>query len=173
MLIQLGAKRETSDDPLDLLAACHGRIRSFLGLAQAICERPLPAPEVQDVAGRVIRYFREAFPLHVLDEDQSLSPRLRGRSPEVDAALTQMSGEHPGLDAQVAELVAVLEPLSQGTLLDDPAKAALRSRLTPLISGMEAHLLAEEQTLFPAARALLSAAEREALRAQMRARRGA
>lgn len=171
MLITLGARTETSDEPIALLASCHTRIRRFLSLARAIAERELPAAEAVEVAGQVVRYFRVAFPLHLEDEDRSFTPRLQGRDPEVDAALAQMGREHPVVDAQLEPLVLVCEAVVR----EGQASAARRQQLAahfPMLSdAFEAHLQLEEKVLFPAAIRLLTEAEQRVLREEMRARR--
>jgi hemerythrin-like domain-containing protein len=171
MLITLGAKRETSDAPLDLLEACHGRIRRFLSLARAVGARELPKAEAVDVAGQVVRYFRVAFPLHLLDEDLSLFPRLQGREPAVDAALARMRAEHPVVDAQLLPLVALCEAVHAEGEATFARRGALLALAPSIEQAFEAHLVHEEQVLFPAAKRLLTQAEQVALREELRARR--
>ena len=43
-----------------------------------------PRVGVLEASRRCERYFSEALPLHVEDEEQSLLPRRRGRTPELD-----------------------------------------------------------------------------------------
>src|SRR4051812_25565021 len=94
MLIQIGSPKEPPDI-VDILLECHERIRSFTGLARRLAStHGLSEEEVRDAAARVTRYFSEALPLHVADEEQSILPRLSGRSPELDAALNGMQREH-------------------------------------------------------------------------------
>lgn len=171
MLITLGAKPEASDAPLELLEACHGRIRRFLSLARAVAERDLPTAEAVEVAGQVVRYFRVAFPLHLLDEDRSLLPRLLGREAAVDAALERMRSEHPVVDAQLEPLVVHCEAIQRAGEASAERRAAMVELLPSLEQAFEAHLMHEEQVLFPAARRLLSPAEQGALREELRARR--
>lgn len=171
MLITLGAKVETSDEPLALLEACHGRIRRFLALARAVGERDLPRAEACDVAGQVVRYFRVAFPLHLEDEDCSLLPRLKGRDAAVDAALERMRAEHPVVDGQLEPLVQLCEAVQR----EQEASQGRREEIVALAPGIEqafeAHLVHEEEVLFPAARRILGAEEQVALREELRARR--
>lgn len=170
MLLKIGrsSERETLTE---LLLACHERIRGFSRIACALAERDdLPEAEVIDAVERCTRYFAEALPLHVRDEEDSVLPRLRGLRPELDAALDAMRAEHadhePGLRALLEALAA---------LRDAPGEARARARLRevalPLGQELEQHLQAEEARVFPAMRELLSPeAEREAI-AELRARR--
>jgi hypothetical protein len=93
MYIQIGSPKESSD-VVDLLLKCHERIRTFIGLACKLGKAQEPSvDEIRDAASRVSRYFSEALPLHVADEEESILPRLAGRNPEPDLALAncQMS----------------------------------------------------------------------------------
>lgn len=171
MLITLGAKTEASDEPMALLASCHARIRRFLALAQALAERDLPAAEAVDVAGQVVRYFRVAFPLHIADEDLSFAPRLRGREPAIDAALAQMSREHPVVDAALEPLVVLCEAVAREGGSSPRRRQEIAAFFPSLSEAFEAHLVLEERVLFPAATRLLDAREQRVLREEMRGRR--
>lgn len=170
MLHSIG-KKPSADDLVDLLAECHVRIRTFGALAVALGEREdAPEADVLDGCARVRRYFVEALPLHVRDEEDSVTPRLAGRAAEVDAALAQMRAEH---DAHAAPLSAMLAALSEvercpGGVAE---RAALRDAARALVSVFEPHLAAEERVIFPALRALVPAAEQAAAVVELRARR--
>ena len=70
------------DDPVDLLLACHMRIRHFGQLASALPgAQEAGAADVIDAAQRLHRYFTVALPLHVADEDESVRPRLDAHAP--------------------------------------------------------------------------------------------
>src|SRR5262245_4414109 len=85
-MLQIG-RRQTEETLVGLRLACHGRIRSFLAMAVTIGERfDVPENEVAESAARVRRYFSQALPLHVEDEEESVLPRLESRSAELDAA---------------------------------------------------------------------------------------
>ncbi len=171
MLHTIGKKRSGEGDLVDMLLECHGRIRTFSGLAIAIGERADVAPaEVIDGCSRVERYFSEALPLHVRDEEESILPRLRGRSSAVDAALECMHEQH---EMHVDILGRLLT--SSAALRRQPdaatARAALLGVARPLWSVFEPHLRAEEQVIFPAVRALLTDEERVTIVTELRARR--
>src|ERR1051326_5002660 len=90
MLVKIGPLDEPSDI-VDLLKECHERIRTFINLAGRLAKaEEISDTDVRDGAGRVARYFSEALPLHVADEEQSILPRLQGKSAELDAALSEM-----------------------------------------------------------------------------------
>jgi len=138
------------DELLGLLQACHGRIRHFLALAATLGQdTEHPAGQVAEACAATRRYFTEALPLHVADEELSLAPRLRGWSPVIDAALAARSEDATAADG----------------------RRALAAVLPALTASLEAHLHAEEQVVFPALRHAMSADERRQVIAELRARR--
>lgn len=169
MLHAIG-KKQQSEELVDLLLGCHGRIRTFIDLAIAIGEREEASDDVVvDGSARVQRYFSEALPLHVEDEEEVL-PRLHGRSPEVDAALDVMCAEH---DAHAPSLRRLLDLCA--TLRAAPSDASVRAALAgasrQLLAELEPHLAAEERIVFPAIRALLTLDEQRAIVGELRLRR--
>ena len=113
MLVTIGKSQRTGE-LLELLLECHGRIRQFVELARETGERPgSPAFDVVDACNRVERYFVEALPLHVRDEEDSILPRLRGRSAELDHALSEMRLEHRQHEPPLAELLSACRALRE------------------------------------------------------------
>lgn len=157
MLTGLG-KPPVPSDAVDLLLECHARIRHFTAMARRLGEASTAAPgEVSDTAARVHRYFTEALPLHVRDEEDSLAPRLRGRDPGLDAAVDAMVREHgehgPALDDLATACAALArDPSRHGELAPSIGRAA-----DDLARQFEYHLSAEEAVVLPAVRRLLDA----------------
>ena len=172
MLTELArGPRVASGDLLLLLLECHGRIRCFVDLADAIANRrEAPAAQVIQACASVERYFTEALPLHVADEEQSLAPRLRGRSCEVDRALITMERQHREHDSKLALLLLAL-----AAVREQPERAAPKrdlGRVTELVrSDFEQHLTLEESLIIPAARQLLSVELRAGILVELRQRR--
>lgn len=171
MLVRLG-ERQSSTSLVDLLLACHARIRRFTRGAIELATAASPSlEETSGFAEQIRRYFVEAFPLHIADEDELIAPRLAGTSTEIDRALTIVSADHTEHTLAVTQLVAICAELAV-----EPSRLANRSRLLAdagqqLWVALEPHLALEERYVFPAI-ALLPAQEREALRRGMRERRG-
>jgi iron-sulfur cluster repair protein YtfE (RIC family) len=163
MLLRVGrGPTDRSTDLVGSLRDCHERIRFFCDLAGAIAKNPdAPAKEIAEAARRVRRYFLEAFPLHVADEEETLVPLLAGRDPAVDRALARMRADHDEHAPLLADLLARLEPLEHESLAASAER--LREVLLP-------HLAEEEAIVFPAL-ALLSASERARARDEIRRRR--
>ncbi|MBL8683474.1 MAG: hemerythrin domain-containing protein [Myxococcales bacterium] len=173
MLVKLGAREAAAQEPslVGLLASCHEKIRAFSALAVSLASRDdLGAEEVSDACSRCERYFADALPLHVADEDQSLRPRLASASGAVGEALEAMSAEHvehrASLDALIEALAAMREHGST------PATRAALARVAPAFErAMAEHLALEESRIFPAISRFLSADEQAAIVVELRARR--
>lgn len=171
MLIGIGSKKPP-EDVVDLLLDCHTRIRSFSRLAVRIAERTEVADaEIAEAAARVRRYFSVALPLHVADEEESIVPRLTGRDPAVDAALARMEEEHEGHEEDLRRLVAICAALEEAPATLPSVRAELAEVGTRLVRAFDEHLRSEEETIFPALRSFLPKSEREAIFAELRARR--
>ena len=172
MLVQLGGgtKRAQADGPVELLLECHERIRRFIALARTAAEKiDAPAAEILDACQRVERYFREALPLHVQDEEQSVLPRLRGASAEIDRVLTEMESQHHDHDPKLQTLFVASRGVREQP--GDPQRhRALLDAADALAAEFDVHLAAEERVLFPAVRAL-PAEQQAQLVAEVRGRR--
>jgi hemerythrin-like domain-containing protein len=171
MVVKLGQKRRP-DDVVGRLVDCHDRIRSFVDVVVRLsAAETLTGDEVKSAARDVHRYFTEALPRHVEDEEMSILPRLVGRDPDLDAALERMHGEHEEHEAPVSELVSICGQLA----LESEAKVD-RERLVAL--GVElggafsAHLLAEETIIFPAIDRWIPSSEQQKILVEMKQRRG-
>jgi hemerythrin-like domain-containing protein len=155
-----------------LLLECHQRIRSFSALAVTIGERlDLSPGDLRESCERCRRYFAEALPLHIADEEQSLLPRLRRAEPALELALNAMQVEHGEHAALLAQLLAELDRVGAA-----PEDGAARQRLAQVASRLAAelehHLAQEESLIFPRISALLTVEEQELIVAELRARRG-
>ena len=123
-----------------------------------------------------LRYFREAAPKHTADEEESLFPRLRAMDRpglhEIIKHVEALERDHDEANVGHAEVDRLgQEWLSKGTL---PESDALRlvQLLAKLTGHYEAHIAIEEREVFPAAAAVLSKSQHEAVGAEMAARRG-
>lgn len=172
MLIQIGRSRQKPSELVDLLLACHQRIRSFTALALAAARRAdAPEVELMEACIAVERYFREALPLHVQDEEHSILPRLRGQGQEMDAVLVAMHREHDEHEPKLGALLAACAALRDQPR-DARCRADLESAAAALELDFERHLAQEEASLFPAV-ARLPVSVQSAILAELRARRTA
>lgn len=151
MIVRLGA-RTTGEDVVDLLAACHERIRKFSAMACAVAKGQ--GTDLREAAGAVRKYFAEAFPLHVADEEELLELPQRIHDDHVAHA--------PAIDRLVA--------LCAGIEAGGPVPPELGPLAEKLRKELDEHLSIEERDVFPAIRALPDA-ERARMRDAIRARR--
>lgn len=164
-------------DAIDLLLACHARIRHFTTLAGKLVEAREAAPAMIAEAARSLgRYFGVALPLHVADEDVSIALRIEGRPTplEVRAALDEMIGQHAAIDRLLEELLPswrAIEAAPDASAALDAAREGLAARTPPLATFLSAHLALEEAAIFPWLRAALGAEGLAALAEEMRLRR--
>ncbi|MBN4050071.1 hemerythrin domain-containing protein [Nitrospira defluvii] len=181
MNMQIGAPPAESllDDPLALFYACHRRVEFFLNIllnvTQASQGRTLTF-EQQNALKPALRYFREAAPLHTLDEEQSLFPRLQKIQYQNKKTLlhileTLKQGHHQAEDdhKKVEQCFKTWLDLGQ---LSAKMYAGLSETLKRLSDFYEAHIQAEEREVFPIAQKALSPADIIALGREMAIRRG-
>jgi iron-sulfur cluster repair protein YtfE (RIC family) len=169
MLVQLGT-RTTTQDFVDLLYECHGRIHKFLAFATELATSiDLPAAEAKEVASQIHRYFAVSFPLHLADEDESITPALANDA-TTRAALARMHADHAAHDHLVARLVTLAAAIERDPACLATVRAELRAAAGALTAALEPHLVLEEHVIFPALRRLPQSM-RDDLRAAMQARR--
>jgi iron-sulfur cluster repair protein YtfE (RIC family) len=169
-LVQLGGAPRQAETLRDLLMECHGRIRHFSRLALTIAARPeLAADEVKEGAAQCLRYFTQALPLHVRDEEDSIAPRLAGQSAGLDATLAQMRAQHFEHETKVERLINSLEAVIQKPNTANRRQLALIS--ATLETDFEAHLRLEELQILPLLDKLLKPAVQSEIIKELRARR--
>ena len=182
MPISIGAKQESDfTDPIGMLGDCHRRIERFLGVLENLASQRAgaaltPADQTKALSTS-LRYFREAAPKHTADEEESLFPRLRSAAGKQRASCSSnridaLEGDHRAAVKGHQEVEALGQTwLGQGVLSPEDA-----SRLTAILRQLAAlyagHIAMEDQEVFPAAAKLLSPSDREAVGAEMAARRG-
>ncbi len=170
MLISLRSRSQT-EDLVGLLLDCHQRIRTFVRLAEEVGRRTdLRESDVVDACQRCERYFKEALPLHIEDEEKSLLPRLGGLGQGVDGALGTMQAQHL---EHTPLLLALLDALRMVQLEPgaEPRREHLRHVAAQLTTEFEKHLSLEEQVIFPAVRHHLSRDAQSLVVQELRARR--
>jgi iron-sulfur cluster repair protein YtfE (RIC family) len=157
---------------VDLLLQCHERIRAFIGLAARLAlSEEADDKEIRDAASRVIRYFSEALPLHVADEEQSIVPRLSGREPAIDAALERMRQEHKDHEPQLQSLLKTCRVLEESPGRLNEVRPGFQATVSALEREFVKHLEEEETVILPAIRTILRDDDRDAILRELRARR--
>ncbi len=179
MPVVIGGKPESSfADPIGLLSDCHRRIERFLSVLSQLSGQAQSGPLTGDQRAALetaLRYFREAAPKHTADEEQTLFPRLRSRTPELDAILARvdvLEAQH----TQAGQSHAAVDLLGRAWLETGSLSPEDGARFSSLVAGLadlyREHISIEEGEVFPAAATALSKPECEAMGSEMAARRG-
>jgi len=161
--------------PLEMLAACHGRVQHQCETLQRLlahlkdhgADRP-----AQEAARAVMRYFDTAARHHHEDEEQDLFPALLESMAGSDATCLReltaaLCNDHRALERRWAGLRQRLSQVTEGhaASLDD-------HDVTAFVQLYEQHIAREEDELLPMAARLLSDAELDRIGLAMRIRRG-
>ena len=173
--IKLNSAPAVERDAVDMLLACHQRIRNFTGIAARLAEAAGAAPEaVANAAEAVHRYYSIALPLHEADENESVYPRLRGRlsDPAERASLQAMVDQHGPIDEVVARLLPRWNDLKSRPANLATCAADLRSDSSHLQDLWTEHLALEEEIVFPLIRARLTVEDLDEIHREMKQRRG-
>jgi hemerythrin-like domain-containing protein len=179
MPIVIGAKRESDfTDPIGMLGDCHRRIEMFLNVLVRVAEQARGEALNEQQRGALetaLRYFREAAPKHTADEEESLFPRLRrvenSGVRSLLARIESLEEEHGCADRSHVEADALGRLwLRDGRLATEQASRFL-AVLIQLRDLYRHHIATEDNEVFPAAAAALSAADRQAIGEEMAARR--
>lgn len=171
----LGPAAPSFDEPLEMLDACHGRIKAQLAtLRRLVAHLPRHGADkaAQEAARGVVRYFSVAAPHHHEDEEIDLLPALLATAAgadrlEAEALVARILADHQRMDPLRDAALAVLEKIAAGEGVELPA--AQVETLATLYLG---HIEMETRELFPLAKRLLSPAQTEELGRKMAARRG-
>lgn len=161
--------------PFEMLGACHDRVRRSLALlARLVDHIDVRGHDEQSRAAArdVLRYFDLAAPHHHEDEERHVFPRLLAAGDAALAAdVARLRADHAAMAHTWQPLRAVLEAWAgaEPPPLDETAR-----RLAAAFAGLYAgHLALEDERVFPAARALCSAPDLEAMGREMADRRRA
>jgi hemerythrin-like domain-containing protein len=161
--------------PLEILLGCHARIRHFVQLSRTVANAEgAPHQEIADAAASIFRYFSHALPVHEVDENETLFPRLYAAAPVgglVREAAETMVEQHKAIDELAEELLSLCT-----TLQRSPERLpGLALRFDRVALALEqifaAHLRLEETVIFPAIRELLTPAETAEMSREMNERR--
>ncbi len=165
----------TFEAPLEMLAACHGRIeRQCATLRRLLPHLAAHGADAQarEAAQAVMRYFDHAAVDHHADEEQDLFPALLEAMAGSDAVclrdLTgQLTQQHRELESHWRALRQVLECIAAGQT--HALDAALVERF---VGAYEQHLQRENDELLPMAARLIDEAALQRIGRAMRLRRG-
>lgn len=175
MTVQMNQAMADFDHPLEMLAACHDRIKAQCATLSRLAAH-LPAhgcdAQAQQAASNVMRYFDSAGRHHQEDEEQDLFPAMvaaaKGENAERIALLiAQLGEEHHEIEQIWLGLRKALESLAHGE------NAPLDALEVNRFCGMyRTHMAVEEANLIPLAELVLGGGALAALGRAMARRRG-
>jgi iron-sulfur cluster repair protein YtfE (RIC family) len=160
------------EDALDLLTACHLRIRRFAEAAVKLAHAQSASPEeIRQSANGIYRYLSVSLPLHESDEEDTLRPRLDALGGErIRHALIAMHDQHQAIDELIERLLPLLLLVEHNPSAIHDAGREMCSLTEALREIFEAHLKLEEEVIFPVIPALPEN-QRAAMLTEMRQRR--
>jgi hemerythrin-like domain-containing protein len=145
--------------PLETLLEAHRRNEQFLRVLQLLVQQPpggrLESHELSALE-LALRYFAESRPLHHLDEEESIFPRLEGTA--LEGKIRQLAREHEHLDGLHAGLGAQLQAWVAQGRLEAGQRRAMQATLRELVNVLRQHRMVEEEEIFPFAKQSFSAA---------------
>jgi hemerythrin-like domain-containing protein len=161
--------------PLEMLAACHGRVQdqcATLRRLGAHLVRWGADRQAQEAAAAVMRYFDTATVHHHADEEADLFPALIESMAGSDAVCLReltasLTAQHRELEALWRRLRRGLERVAAGY-----ATPLAEHEVGHFVELYARHIAREEAELLPMARRLLSDAELDRIGLAMRERRG-
>jgi hypothetical protein len=153
--------------PIEMLYEEHLHQRQMAQDMEVLADAQMPRP---DLARCILAALTGKLIHHRADEDESLFPRLRSRAhpeDEIGPLLDQLQAEHAQLREMSGKLMPALHRIANG------AQPALEDRdaLRQFAQAERNHLIAENAIVLPLARLRLSASDKLAALAEMRARR--
>ena len=165
----------STEVPLEMLSACHGRVERQCQTLQRLQRHLLDHgsdEQASQAAQAVLRYFDTAARDHHADEEQDLFPALLEAVAGSDAVclrdlIQTLLAEHQDIERRWQSLRQTLSAIAQGqaSTLQDEA-------VTTFVSAYSAHIEREETELLPLAARLLDDAALGRIGRAMRLRRG-
>jgi hemerythrin-like domain-containing protein len=158
--IQIGAKPDSGfNDPIGMLKDCHRRIESFLQVLCLVADRARGRRLTDEEAVAVksaLSYFQTGGKRHTADEEESLFPRLRGRSTGKEPEeLHRLEDDHHRANELHAEVEELFQIWMESGLLSEDNQKTLAQSVAELEEIYKAHIKVEEEVVFPqASRAL-------------------
>ena len=162
------------DQPFELLDACHDRVRRSLDLLarlRAYLRDKGCDDSARQAARDVLRYFDIAAPLHHEDEELHVfPPLLAGGDAALTALVQQLQQDHVRMAQRWAEARGALLDLAEART--DAFTPGQQAALDAFNACYADHLRHEDDSIYPAARALLGMDTQQAMGREMAARRG-
>ena len=178
MPVQIGTSPANfHEDPIRVMGQCHRRIERYLYVIITIkrqAQGKTLTVEQKAALGVALRYFREAAPWHMLDEEESLFPRVRLASTldsETSGLLQGLELEHAVAHVCHLELDELGTRWIEEGCLSEAESNRFAEKIGKLSMIYHRHIHHEEIDVFPLATRLLREPEIRAIGREMEARR--
>ncbi|MDH2998659.1 hypothetical protein A1D22_02520 [Pasteurellaceae bacterium LFhippo2] len=132
----------TWEEPIDMLYACHGRVKSFcrqLSILPDYLEKNGVNQAVKNDVQQILNYFNQAAPLHHDDEEKDFFPALVAQLPEAQKEIDLLESQHIHLHSNWDKLSAQLV-----ALLNGERDNVDRELIKQFIAGYDEHIAIEE-----------------------------
>lgn len=146
----------TWDEPIDMLYACHGKVKNFcrqLQLLPNYLDKNGVNQAVKNDVQQILNYFNQSAPLHHDDEEKDFFPALIKQRPEAQTDVDLLESQHIELHRNWDELSAQLVALLNGDI-----QQIDRALIQRFVAGYDQHIAIEEP-LFELGREHLSQEE--------------
>lgn len=183
-MLQIRTTREETPDssfrnPLGLMSDCHRRIEMFFDRMLDVARKDRGgtlSESRREILDTALRYFAAGAPLHMLDEEESLFPRLRSLgTPEAEAALeavAALEADHREAELAHTEIDALGRRWLEEGVLPKGAADRLIEKIVSLRETYRRHIDVEDNRIFPLAGRLLANDVLETVGREMAGRRG-
>lgn len=154
------------NSPLDFLLAEHLRQRQAAKILSLIADGLINRRTI----ATVIRFIEEDLAQHILDEETSFFPLLKGKCEKednIEALLDLLADEHREDEQQSGEVLGVLRSLAGG----GDANAAECALLREFADRLRRHIALENGVLLPLARSRLDPLSLDVIAQSMTSRR--
>lgn len=135
-------KSVTFAEPIEMLYACHGKVRRFCNqvamLSDYIAENGCNQIVLQTIR-QISRYFNVAAPLHHEDEEENFFPLLLQYAPQARESVGELLRQHIGLHDNWAAVSAEFAKLEADNAYIPDAETFKR-----FVAGYDVHLAIEE-----------------------------
>lgn len=135
-------KSVTFDEPVEMLYACHGKVRRFceqVGMLDNYIAEHGRNDIVMQAVRQIAQYFNVAAPLHHEDEEQDFFPLLLRYAPQAQADVDELLRQHGLLHANWSAVAAEFAKLEADAAYR-PDAAAFKA----FTDGYAVHLALEE-----------------------------
>lgn len=132
----------TWNEPIEMLYACHSKVKRFcrqLRILPDYLEKHGYTQAVLNDVEQILTYFNRAAPLHHEDEEQDFFPALLNYAPQAQATIDELENQHDDLHENWVALSAQLEEL-----LEERRENIDVMLIERFVQGYERHLALEE-----------------------------